>query len=577
MAKAGLDTQVVLRDVDDAIKHYSRESLVAVDIETSGFNHWQDRIMVISLAAPGLPPAVLHVRGEVPIELIRCMETWTMVGHNMTTFDVPFLAQDGYNLFENNGWVDTMIAEQLCIKSNRKDVKKSLAATLKRHLGVTLNKDVDHSGWGAYELTENQVRYSAEDVQFLVPLWEKQKAILHENSLDDAWETESGAFVPTAIMAYRGLPVVIEDVNAAIFKSKADLEIAYYDLTTLFGITNSNFNPRSPKQVKMAFESAFGIGLAKTDDETMHNLEARGGDEGKAAGLVRQCRQLAKVDMYDEDWQRKYVAWDKRIRAKFWQLGTDTGRYSCSEPNLQQWPRHMRNVIGFQETDDRLILSTDYSQIEILISAIYFGEQGLVDAVLGGDVHSYVGRTLFNKQEITKEERSTAKAASFTLLFAGGRPGLIRTATAGGMHMDYDTADQVMFLFYDAFPHVLYGINDVKKRLAWLAENHLGQTIEIPSGPIRYLFGPTLTPSTVINTIVQGTAAVGLKRSLALMHQRGLANYLCSVVHDEVILDVPKDLALDIQQEVEACMIEGMEGVIGVTPRVESKLGPRWS
>jgi DNA polymerase-1 len=224
------------------------------------------------------------------------------------------------------------------------------------------------------------------------------------------------------------------------------------------------------------------------------------------------------------------------------------------------------------------MLSVDYSQIEILIASLLCNEPALTEAVLNSDVHTYVASLVFGTPEdqVDKRHRKMAKAASFTLLFAGGLLGLIRSAALSGEPITAQDAERVRYGFYQAFPRVSQYLNGIRNTTAYRNDHNMGLSVRVPGGPVRFLYGETLTPSMVVNTLVQGTAAVGLKQALTMICDAGLGEYLCAVVHDEIVLDVPKFGATDIQKEVEQCMILGMEKILRKQPRVASTLGSRW-
>jgi DNA polymerase-1 len=224
------------------------------------------------------------------------------------------------------------------------------------------------------------------------------------------------------------------------------------------------------------------------------------------------------------------------------------------------------------------MLSVDYSQIEILIAALLCKEPRLIDAVLNGDVHTFVGSLVFHvpEAELDKRHRSMAKAASFTLLFAGGVPGIMESAAKGDVVLTIDEAREVRDKFFAAFPAVARYIAGTRSMVEYRQRIGAALNVRVPSGPLRSVFGKSLTASTVINTMIQGAAACGLKRALALIVARGLGPYLCAVVHDECVLDVPRVNAEEIKREVEQCLIEGMESIIGIRPKVGSTLKSQW-
>jgi DNA polymerase I-like protein with 3'-5' exonuclease and polymerase domains len=575
MVARSIDREMILTDPIAAIEAYSGCATIAFDTETSGLDRYADEVMVVSMASPNLPPAVLHVAGRMPDGLIDLLNQKLLIGHNITSFDIPFLAKYGYDVLGSHGWIDTMITEQLCLTTLRRDVGKSLAATAKRRVGIELDKDVDHAGWTAASLNDRQLQYAALDVLYLHKIWAAQETRLRELKLDQAHRNEMDAQRATAMITVNGMPIVLDDVRHHVVEVSDEMVEVKAGLEAIAART---FNPTSHVQVKKLFEEEFGMKLKSTDVETMHHLSGQPGRVGELASEIQEFRKLKKSSMYNEDWIRKHVSSDGRVRSSYWQLGTDTGRYSCSDPNLQQWPRALRELIGYPDESDRLIMSVDYSQIEILIAAILIKEPELAKAVIEGDVHMFVASLAFKTpaEQIDKRHRSMAKAASFTLLFAGGIPGIIRSALNSGEEITHETAEDVRTKFFAAFPKVKSYINGTWDLVNSNKSAGTSVNVRIPGGPVRSLRENDLTASTVINTLVQGSAAVGLKKALTKICKNGLGKFLCATVHDEVVLDVPVYGASEILKEVEVCMQEGMLETIGVRPKVGSTLGLRW-
>lgn len=571
-----LDRAMILTDVNEAIAAYESAGLVGFDTETSGLNRFADDIQVVSLSAPGLPVAVLHTGGAMPAQLLDFLQRHTLLGHNLTSFDIPFLMKYGYDPATSAGWRDTLIGEQLAIVSDRRGVSKSLKATVNRRLGVELDKEVDHAGWTTDVLTDQQLSYAGSDVQYLHRVYAEQLEKIRENKLEQAWDNEVGAQAATSYMTANGVPVVVSEIREHLREVEEDMSVLLPHLSEL---AVGDFNPGSSKQVREVFSLVFGLDLESTDVDTLHKLTERGGKVAELAQGIIDYRRLKKASMYNDEWLAENMDTDGRVRSTYKQLGTDTGRYSCSEPNMQQWTRSLRGLIGYEEGSDRRILSVDYSQIEILISAILCKEQRLIDEVLEGDVHSFVASLVFGMpvEQVDSLSRKKGKAAGFTLLFAGGATGIIRSASSGGLFMTPEEARVIRDKFFTSFPKVGQYIAGIRSQVDWRSQRKMALNIRVPQGPLRSLFGQSLTASTVVNTLVQGSAAVGLKRALAKMVSQGLGKYLIGVVHDEVLLDVPEKELVEVQQEVEQCMQTGMQEIIGIRPKTEAKAGLRWS
>jgi DNA polymerase-1 len=316
----------------------------------------------------------------------------------------------------------------------------------------------------------------------------------------------------------------------------------------------------------------------------MLKLAGQSGQLGKAAAAVQHAREHRKRGMYSSKWLDEYY-YNGRINARYFPLGTDTSRYASRNPNLQQVPSNMRQIFGFPEDSDRALLKCDYGQIEVLIFAIVTGERKLIEWYRSGrDVHTEVAAAIYQTtQEHIMEDkkndgnlRKTAKAATFAMLFAGGKRSVIATARKEGVELSEDEAGRIIRQFFRNFPNASAYISRKRTEADSALVGNYAITLRIPNGPKRSLYGADVTASRLVNTMVQGTAASGLKHGLVECLKAGIAQYIVAVVHDEVVLDVPKDKADEIQAIVERCMKDGMKKIIGIEPKVESVWGSHW-
>ena len=203
------DSEVV-RDVDEAVRGLEGDSKVALDLETTGFSPFTDRIAVVSLRGKESGTrAVLHVRGRLPERLARFVDRPDgplIITHNGTSFDIPYLARNGVDVFKARWW-DTMTGELANLSSQRRDVSVSLKATTQRRVGKTLKKDQDHSGWMNEELDEGQLGYAVDDVDYLIPVQEKQLELASGTSKERALDVEMRLIPAVVSMELTGLPI----------------------------------------------------------------------------------------------------------------------------------------------------------------------------------------------------------------------------------------------------------------------------------------------------------------------------------------------------------------------------------
>jgi DNA polymerase-1 len=568
---------------------YRRAQTIAIDLETwggksrEGLSHKKGHIAVISMHAEGLRPVILHypIGSPGPSQrLMRFLEKKQLVGHNLTAFDIPFLGKYGFRPFSSVGWIDTLIAEQLAMVSGRRDLKKDLETTLHRRLNINIDKSVDHRHWGNEKLSDAQIYYVLNDVTLLLQLWEAQRKAFTENNLWDAWELESGIFPIVANMILQGMPLDVDMLNLYAARNRAAFGTTFDTLMNSIEIDSVN----SPKQIKGAFLDAFGYDLTDTKSDTLLRLSGRSDEVGRAAHNIQQARVFKKRGMYDSDWMERFYN-NGRVNARYVQLGTDTSRFSSRDPNLQQIPGAMREMFGYDENEGRGLLKCDFSQIEVVVFGIMTHEKQIIEWYkTGKDVHSEVAAALYSKtvEEIDLDKknggnlRRTAKAATFAMLFAGGKRSIIGAGRKEGFEITDEEAGKVLRAFFRNFPNAGTYIDAQRLKAEKALRDSYAVPLRLPYGPKRVLFGADVTASRLVNTIVQGTASVGLKWGLLECIKAGIAQHIVAVVHDELVMDVAEEDVSEIQPILEQCMKDGMKKVIGLEPKVESAYGTHW-
>lgn len=587
MVKQAKVTRIV-RTVREALYWLEQETgWVALDLETSGLNPYKDMILVVGLYGPETQTAaVLHVQGYLEPELIQWLSNpkRRFVTQNGLNFDIPYLWSHGVDVSQQY-WYDTLIGEQVVTGTDRKGIKKDLQAIVRRRLGVDISKEVDHRDWLTDELSEMQVRYVAEDISFLPAILDAQFERAREidekwgrnkfygTGVEDALRFEMELLPVTLQMQLNGLPVDFKALGAyeTLQREKAETALQYLDTV------KPNVNWGSHVQVKKAFAEAFDITLpSTTEDELIILREMASGSRVAEAinQLITYKHAVKRSGMYNMEFADKYVV-DGRVRAAFRQCGTDTGRYSSANPNLQQLPGDGRNWIA-DPFGNLEIVAPDFSQIEIRIAANEAEDEELIAALAAEDVHTMIAAQVFGirPEEVTKEQRKLSKAMSFTLLFGGGAARLSHYATTLGADLPISQAKPLVIAFFDRFQQ----LKKVRNKAHNIAASGRPFTLNLPTGMRRVLTpGVDLTATRILNNIVQGTAAAGLKYALIEARNSGLIGYLGATVHDELVAAVPKAEAEEYGAALSSAMIKGMARVCENVPVVvEVKRGNTW-
>jgi len=572
----------VVYDPAEAYRLLMNERAIAFDSETTGFSPWRDNLALLQFYGDqtGTLALIRTPEGHIPQPIVDLLESRKrFIVHNGVSFDIPFLSTHGVDVTKAE-WHDTLVAETAIIPTDRRNVSVSLKASVRRRLGLDVDKDIEHSNWGAEQLTEDQVRYAAGDVIHLPALMRSQLERAKEAGVLDGLKTEMRLVLPTAFMTITGMPFSVERWEQYITDMHKKRDAAWEVLKETFPDVD---NWRSSKQVGEALEKR-GVVLPRTPGgspstraEVLEALAQMPGPAGHYSKLILDFRHPdQRIKTYTRDWVDQFVESDGRIHAKFWQCGTDTLRYSSSNPNLQQIPRDMRWVFGW--VPGYKMMTPDYSQIEVLITAAVAGDQRMLEMIhAGSDMHAIIQREVLHipDEEQTVETRKFAKAITFTLMFGGSVKRIIEYVQT----TDLDISEEEIYSYVNNFFEMFSGIRDMRNTAQARASRRPKRpvTIRLPSGAKRMLVGKKIRSTVIINTMVQGSAAIGIKFGMLEAWDRGIfAGNVCSQVHDELPCCVPNRMVEDFGREIKDCMETGMERAIGQPCKVKVKEADEW-
>ena len=578
-----------IRTTSDAIQAHDKDTIIGLDIETSGLRHWADEIKVVQMHGyPSNKLSILHYPdGNLPKTFVEWMNKSTdkvWVGHNVISFDARFFKSYGVNVTNLNFW-DTLIVEGIVNAQHRKEVfgtKNSLQDLIQRYLNLTIPKHIDHSSWQNTlfpQLNEEQLKYAADDVIYLIHVIVNQINHLNSNA-KKATSFELYTCKPVLQMATRGLPVdrnrfleFIEENTEKLRQTRKQVEEEAKKLT---GKPYWGGNPDSPTQL-LKFLRENNYPLYSTDVSTLTEHYTETNDAFIRA--ILDHRKISKLNTYDTKWLNKWLTREGTIQSAYNTTGTDTYRLSSKAPNAQNYPRTIRKVFGHPE---EWMVVVDYSTVEMRIAAAYMNDKAMLKAFNEDlDIHATTATSLFGKElhEITKDERQSAKAANFAMIFGGGPGSIIRQALKMGLDPITENEARIM---RDRF---FNGYSDMRE-----FQRNLDQTLrttkqhEILIGPFghsRLLQNDSLRTTTALNTPIQGQAAIGMKMTFILIANKypEIFPYLAANVHDEIILTgiTNENTANEYKEILQTAMIEGMTEVCsGVKFEVEGNVAHYW-
>lgn len=577
------------------------------DIETGGLSFKTDPIALIQIYDESVDiVALLHVRGSMPKEVIEffSQKDKIFIGHNIAMFDLLFMQEAGLQITLGQRWFDTLIAECIVTSSARSGVRRTLQATTQRRIGVKLKKDAGEHTWMNSKLTDQQLQYAIEDVVYLPEIYREILIRAEETDQMRVLDLEMENLIPVSIMAFNGMPVDLETLYSYLIEQRNLAKTNKYKLIQYF--QNPAINLNSSQQLIKGF-AIKGIDVNSTAAAILDEMALVEDEDGPIHTLL-EYRHAAKADqMYGTKFLNRIV--NDWIYPRWWQVGTDTGRASSTEPNCQQIPKSARKI--FKAPVGMQIVSADFSQIEILTEGYYAEDKLIIQAVDEGDVHSAICRQIFGypadyltiescEEELLgisavtdfdavtsllelrknkfKTDRKLAKALVFTMLFGGGAARLYDYAHRSGSEITFPEAQELVSKFFKTYQG-LYQMRQWANKEARKAQSRGHYLIRLPTGLRRIITGDKLRPTTILNTIVQGTAAGGLKMAINLAHKAGLSQYFIAMVHDELVACVPTEIAIEYGEQLRLIMIEGMQIVLDKdTPvKVEVTIGDCWN
>ena len=397
-------------------------AVVGLDCETTSLSPRDGRTRLISISTDttdgGMIVYVVDCFAVDPRPLWEALAERSIVAHN-ATFDLQFLAVLGFT----PGVVhDTILLSQLLHSTRRPKGFHGLGQTAERELGRTLDKTEQRSDWSG-DLTHEQLSYAAADAAVLPPLFADLSAKIKAAGMEGVAKIESRCLPAMAWLCRSGAPfdraawdALAEEVKQKAEELAASLGAVAPPSGTLLG--GDGWNWDSPEQVKEAF-AALGVTLDSTDDDALAAVNH------PLAALVREYRSAAKLaSTYGPKWYAKALH-DGRVYAGWRQIGCDSGRMACKEPNLQNLPRDVRYRRCFAAPPGRVLVKADYSQIELRIACKVARERVMLDAYRKGvDLHTQTARLILGVETPTKEQRQLAKSLNFGLLFGMGAPAL---------------------------------------------------------------------------------------------------------------------------------------------------------
>lgn len=362
--------------------------ILYIDTETTGLYPHKDHVTLFQYLWHGDTQATL-IQNPTICEVHALLHSADLiVGHNLP-FDFAML---GFIPKHYTDFDDTLYLSRIADFAER---SHSLDEVVKRTFGKDLYKDLDkkrlqRTDWASAELTEEQRRYAALDVEVLPTIYARFK----KHATNSVYKFDKRSIIAGLRVQTHGLPVLLDEIAHERAEVADRLAQALEQLP---------FNPNSPKQVTDFF------GIASSGDRVMAGLEA---DGNTYARLTREARGASKYHNF-----LSKLGENVRYRGTL-APAARSGRFTSSKENIQNLPRDTKRFIGTRH--DRVIISADFAQLELRTVAAISEDQTMIDLFRSGaDLHNFAAEQLFGA-EYTKEQRQIAKVFNFSTLYGAG-------------------------------------------------------------------------------------------------------------------------------------------------------------
>ena len=524
----------------------------------------------------------------------------------------------------DTGLLQTPIFKEFLEKTPLKVYDFKRAKVLLSHLGITLQKPAFDSRLAKYLLStveDNEISTIASLYsQIALPLDEvvygkgakkaiPEKAVLLEHlarkvavlldtegpmveqlqahdQLDLLYDMEQPLAAVLAKMEIAGIKVERQTLEDMQVENEVVLERLTQEIYELAG---EEFNINSPKQLGVILFEKLELPLeytkkTKTGYSTAVDVLERLAPIAPIVSKILEYRQIAKIQSTYVVGLQEAILEDGKIHTRYVQDLTQTGRLSSVDPNLQNIPvrleqgRPIRKAF-VPEEENSVLLSSDYSQIELRVLAHISGDEHLIDAFQhGADIHTSTAMRVFNIEKpeyVTPNDRRNAKAVNFGVVY-----GISDFGLSNNLGISRKEAKAYIETYFERYP----GIKDYMERVVREArdkgyvETLFKRRREIPDINSRNFNVRGFAERTAINSPIQGSAADILKIAMIHLDQAleagAYKTKMLLQVHDEIVLQVPSDELAAIKELVKETMESAIE--LAVPLEADENEGKTW-
>lgn len=572
-----------IEELQNIIPLIEKMELVGVDTETTGVDPFNDKVIMLQIG--NLEKQFIIDTRSLSIEPLRKIleSNKPKVLHN-AKFDYKMI-RGSFNIKMEN-MIDTMIIEMV-LTNGLKHSGFSLKDLVQKYLKEDISKDLrssflKHSG----EFTEEQIEYAKNDIIYPIRVLMNQMPHVIQEKLEYVVKLECLAVAAFGDLEYNGIFLdknkwndLVKDAIIQRDKAKEKLDEIFKknnSSTDLFGYIFINYD--SEQQLKEAL-AKIGIIVENTSKEVLSKIN------NEVIKLILEYRKHQKViTTYGNSFLKHIHPKTNRIHCTFRQLGAESGRVSCTTPNLQNIKAGSDFRNSFRAESGKKIITADYSGCELRIIA-----EGSKDSVFiktfkeGGDLHSIVASTMF-KCNVSKDEnanlRKAAKSINFGLAYGMGAGGL--SQIVGG---NAEEAEKLLKNYFKNYPQIAAFL---EKSARFAVENGYSITMagrkryyKLPENPDDFKAMAAIERKGK-NTPIQGTNADMIKLALVWMRKaiisQNLDAKIINTVHDEIVVECEESIVNQVEKLIKDTMIlSGEEFIKSVPTEVDCTVADFWT
>lgn len=504
-------------------------------------------------------------------------------------------AKTDYNVLRNYGIeakgiiFDTMLASYVKDPSRNHDLEVQAIEHLNHAMSEYTPFEKDKKKQVAFRdaQVDNAYLFASDEAATIMELTKYWLHELDEKELNLLYDIEFPLTMVLADMEYNGISIdkeYLKDLTRSMDNTLHKLEKRIYD------IADMGFNLNSPRQVGEVLFDKLGLKTKKKRGKNYYSTNAAVleelAEEYEIANLILQYRRFMKLkSTYTDALPELVDPVDGRIHTTYNQTVAVTGRLSSSNPNLQNIPirteegNKIRNAFVAKDRENGLILSADYSQIELRLLAHITQDKHLLDAFNSGiDVHTLTASKVFEVpvDKVTKDMRYKAKTVNFGIIYGQSKYGLAKT-----LGISNDEANLFIEKYFATYPRVKAYMDGT------IMEAEEKGYVETIFGRKRYLAQELASPNAMIrdfakraaiNQPMQGTAADLLKIAMVdfskKLKNNNLNSKMIMQVHDELVVEVEKSELDMVKRLIKEAM--ELDQPLSVPLVVDISVGETW-